>query len=70
MNIGKALGLIGITIVAGIATALGVRITLNVIDGKPLLSAPNTSIEIGLALPEPEKQPEPNKSGNKPTGKK
>ena len=70
MNIGKALGLIGITIVAGIAAALGVRITLNAIDGKPLLEAPNTSIEIGLALPEPAKQPENNKSGNKPTGKK
>ena len=41
MNIGKALGIIGLTIVGSILAAVGVRVTLNAIDGKPLLEAPN-----------------------------
>jgi len=68
MNIGKALGIIGLTIVGSILAAVGVRVTLNAIDGKPLLEAPNRSIEIGLALPEPAKTE--TVKNNKPAQKK
>ena len=42
MNIGKALGIIGLTIVGSILAAVGVRVTLNAIDGKPLLEPAKT----------------------------
>lgn len=56
MDIGKALAIVGLTALGCVLGALGARITVNVIDGKPLLAAPNPTV-IGVEWPTNKEQP-------------